>query len=101
MSARTSQRHINAEGYSFKNVVSATREELARHYVENTNLRCAKTVYLLRFEETSSFFRAFRDWISQTALRLRHETKFAYLRSESIPMSLASKLGRADHMLFK
>lgn len=66
VSVRTLQRTLKEEGTSYKEIVRNTREQLARHYVSNTNLNYAEISFLIGFEEPSSFFRAFRDWTGET-----------------------------------
>jgi AraC-like DNA-binding protein len=66
LSPRTLQRNLKEEGTSYKEVVSRTREQLARHYVTNTTLPYAEIGFLIGFEEPSSFFRAFRGWTGET-----------------------------------
>lgn len=65
-SRRTLQRRLRAEGTSFSDVLQATREELAWHYLRTTELTASEIGFLLGFEETSSFFRAFQAWTGQT-----------------------------------
>lgn len=74
LSSRTLQRRLKPEGRSFKEIVSSTREQLARHYVKNTSLAYAEISFLIGFEETSSFFRAFREWTGQTPESMRLAT---------------------------
>lgn len=71
LSARTLQRRLTREGASFKGIVRDTREELARHYVTNTQLAYAEISFLIGFEEPSSFFRAFREWTGETPESVR------------------------------
>lgn len=66
VSSRTLQRRLREEGTSFKDVVQATRESLARHYLERTRLSATEVAYLLGFEEATSFFRAFHRWTGTT-----------------------------------
>jgi AraC-like DNA-binding protein len=66
LSPRTLQRRLKPEGTSFKEIVTRTREQLARHYVSNTNLAYAEISFLIGFGEPSSFFRAFREWTGTT-----------------------------------
>ena len=74
LSARTLQRRLTNEGGSYKEIVRHTREQLARHYLTNTNLGYAEIAFLIGFEEPSSFFRAFREWTGSTpeSVRLSH-----------------------------
>lgn len=73
VSPRTLQRRLREEGTSFKDVVGATRESLARHYLSRSKLGFAEIAYLLGFEEPNSFFRAFHRWTGTTPERLRAE----------------------------
>lgn len=71
MSPRTLQRRLGEEGATFREVVQATRERLARHYLRNTSLPYAEIGFLLGFDEASSFFRAFKTWTGTTPQALR------------------------------
>ncbi|TNE88396.1 MAG: AraC family transcriptional regulator [Deltaproteobacteria bacterium] len=66
MSGRSLQRKLRAEGSSYSGLVRDTREELARHYLSRTELSSSEIAFLLGFEETSSFFRAFHTWTGRT-----------------------------------
>lgn len=63
---RTLQRRIEAEGTSYQALLNATREALARHYLERTTLPPTEIAFLLGFDEPNSFFRAFRTWTGTT-----------------------------------
>lgn len=71
LSKRTLQRRIEAEGTTFQQILKATREALARHYLTNTELAAAEISFLLGFDEPSSFYRAFRAWTGTTPERVR------------------------------
>ena len=73
-SLRTLQRWLRAEGTSFKQVLQDTRQELALHYLHNTNLTYNEIAFLLGFEEPNSFFRAFRKWTGKTPESVRFAT---------------------------
>lgn len=66
MSKRTLQRHIEAEGTSYQQILRETREALARHYLEKTALPATQIAFLLGFDEPNSFYRAFRAWTRTT-----------------------------------
>lgn len=66
MSTRTLQRRLEAEGENFRGVVNRTREDLARHYLTQTELSVGEIGFLLGFEDPNSFFRAFHDWTGTT-----------------------------------
>ena len=71
LTPRTLQRRLKPEGASFKDIVRQTREQLARHYLTNTNLAYGEISFLIGFDEPSSFFRAFREWTGGTPESLR------------------------------
>lgn len=71
ISPRTLQRRLGAEGASFQDILSQTREALARHYLGRSELPAAEIAFLLGYEDPNSFYRAFRDWTGQTPERVR------------------------------
>ena len=73
MSARTLQRRLLSEGVSFQEVLDATRADLGRHYLGETNMSGAEISYLLGFEDPNSFYRAFQKWTGGTPERFRME----------------------------
>lgn len=73
VSSRTLQRRLSGEGTSFKAVVDATRESLARHYLGQTHLSATEIAFLLGFDEATSFFRAFQRWTGMTPEVMRRE----------------------------
>lgn len=66
MSKRTLQRRLEDEGHSFRSLVNGTRENLARHYLNNTSMSGGEIAFLLGFEDPNSFYRAFHEWTGQT-----------------------------------
>jgi len=62
MSARTLQRRLTESGATFQTMVEEARREMARHYLSQTSLELVETAYLLGFEDSNSFFRAFHHW---------------------------------------
>ena len=70
-SSRTLQRRLKSKGTSFEEVLRTTREQLARHYLTNTQMGYAEISFLLGFQEPSSFFRAFRQWTGETPASTR------------------------------
>jgi AraC-like DNA-binding protein len=62
ISSRTLQRRLQDAGYSFQQVLEEARRQLARHYLTNSALEMSETAYLLGYEDSNSFVRAFRTW---------------------------------------
>lgn len=71
VSSRSLQRHLQKENTSFKRILNATREQLARHYLQKTQLTVGEIAFLLGFDEPNSFFRAFKVWTGSTPQRVR------------------------------
>jgi AraC-like DNA-binding protein len=66
MSRRTLQRRITAEGTNFRDLLTEARRQLARHYLSQPNIETSEAAFLLGFEDTNSFYRAFRGWENAT-----------------------------------
>jgi AraC-like DNA-binding protein len=62
LSARTLQRRLAEDGTRFQQLVQEARRELARHYLLHSALELNETAYLLGYEDSHSFFRAFQQW---------------------------------------
>nr|WP_273482819.1 AraC family transcriptional regulator [Kribbella italica] len=66
MSVRTLQRRLQLESTGFQTVLRDTRESLARHYLTTSTMTAAEIAYLLGYDDTTSFYRAFHAWTGQT-----------------------------------
>lgn len=75
LSTRTLQRRLKGEGTSYLQVLSRTREQLAKHYLGKTELSCAEISFLLGFEEPNSFFRAFHEWTGDSPENMRRSLR--------------------------
>jgi AraC-like DNA-binding protein len=62
ISTRTLQRRLQDGGFSFQQVLEEARHQLARHYLNNSLLELGDAAYLLGYEDSNSFVRAFRTW---------------------------------------
>jgi AraC-like DNA-binding protein len=80
ISNRTLQRRLQAEGTSFQSVLRETRTALARHYLSTSRMSTAEISYLLGYDDTNSFYRAFHAWTGRTP---------DDLRSAAVPTSFA------------
>lgn len=74
ISSRTLQRRLRDEGTSFQEILSQIRQEMAYHYLLKSDYSTRQIAFLLGYEETRSFFRAFRSWTGKTpeAFRARN-----------------------------
>jgi len=71
MSKRTLQRQLEAEETSYLKLLQTTREGLARHYLLNTQIPSAEISFLLGFQESTSFYRAYRNWTGLSPDQIR------------------------------
>ena len=75
MSARTLQKKLQEAGTSWRELLEGTRKELAISYLRSGRYSLAEITFMLGFNDTSSFSRAFRRWTDRPPGE--------YLRSES------------------
>ncbi|WP_411041794.1 helix-turn-helix domain-containing protein [Streptomyces collinus] len=66
LSPRTLQRQLQAEDTSYQAVLSETREKLARRHLADRSLPTSQVACLLAYDDTNSFYRAFRRWTGLT-----------------------------------
>ena len=62
MSRRSLQRRLTENGVTFQKLLEEARRELARHYLIHSSLELTQTAYLLGYENSNSFLRAFHNW---------------------------------------
>ena len=56
------QRRLQETGSSFQRMLDEARHQMARYYLGNSVLELNETAYLLGYEDSNSFTRAFRTW---------------------------------------
>ncbi len=88
MSERTLQRRITEEAATFRELLMEARQELGRQLLSDPSATIDEVACLLGYQDTSSFYRAFRDWEGVTPSQWRG-TRLGYL-SQTIPFSNAS-----------
>lgn len=66
LSKRTLQRYLSEENVSFQEVLNQVRSELAQHYLSHSSISTGEISWLLGFQESNSFIRAFRNWTGKT-----------------------------------
>lgn len=71
MSKRTLQRKLSEENYSYQWVLKKVRQELADYYLQQTQLPIIEVSFLLGFQETNSFIRAYSSWTGTTPSQVR------------------------------
>ncbi|MFM0133807.1 helix-turn-helix domain-containing protein [Paraburkholderia sediminicola] len=68
---RTLQRRITDEGSTFREVVAEARHELWRRLLADSASSIDEVECPLGYQDTGSFYRAFRDWEDVTPNRWR------------------------------
>ncbi len=68
---RTLQRHLRGLGVSYRELVEATRLELARGYLAGGALSLTDIAFALGYADLSAFSRAFRRWTGTSARAYR------------------------------
>jgi AraC-like DNA-binding protein len=71
MSERTLQRRITQEGTTFRDLLTEARQELGRQFLSDPTIEVNEVACLLGYQDTTSFYRAFRDWEGVTPGRWR------------------------------
>ncbi len=65
-SPRTLQRRLGEHGLTFKELLEAIREELARQYLSMPGRSVSEVAYLLGYSEPGNFTRSFKRWTGLT-----------------------------------
>lgn len=73
LSKRTLQRKLAEENTSFQKQLNNTREILAIHYINNTDMSTNDIAYLLGYSELNSFLRAFSIWTGKSLSNYKKE----------------------------
>ena len=71
MSSRNLHRKLVEHDSSFGELLRQTREQLARHYLQDQRLQLAEIAQLLGYSEQSAFNRGFKQWTGHTPLQYR------------------------------
>ena len=71
MSERTLQQRITEQGTSYRGLLDDARREPSRHLLSDGQNGIEEIAFLLGFQDTSSFYRAFRAWEGLTPAEWR------------------------------
>jgi AraC-like DNA-binding protein len=74
LSLRSLQRKLKERGVTFSGLLEATRRELGRDYVRDSQYSFNEISYLLGFTEPANFSRAFRRWYDKTPSEYRQQS---------------------------
>ena len=75
LSVRTLQRRIVEEGTTFRGLLLAVRQELVRNFFAQPGIQINEVAFQLGYEDTNSFYRAFRNWEGTTPSQWRTDWK--------------------------
>jgi len=75
VSERTLARHLRAEGFSFSEILQQKRQDLACHYLLQTDDTITNIALNLGFKDSSNFNRAFKRWFQITPSEFRQKKK--------------------------
>jgi len=75
LSDRTLQRRIVEDGANFRQLLLETRKELVREYLTRPEIDVEEVAYLLGYEDSNSFYRAFRTWEGTTPAQWKSARK--------------------------
>ncbi len=73
LSTRHLRRKLSDESTTFQKVLDEVRCELAKDYLNNTNLPLDEITQLLGYSETSNFRRAFLKWMKESPTQYREK----------------------------
>lgn len=71
MSERTLQRRITEQGSNYRALIEQARQELGRDLLSDKRNGIEEIAFLLGFQDTGSFYRAFRTWEGVTPAQWR------------------------------
>jgi AraC-like DNA-binding protein len=71
LSDRTLQRRIDDDCVTFRQLLLEARQELAHEYLNRPEMDVTEVAFLLGYEDSNSFYRAFRTWEGTTPSQLR------------------------------
>ena len=73
ISKRTLQRKFKEENTCFQQQLNATRVMLAKNYLLTTSMTTDDIAFLLSYQETNSFLRAFNTWTGTSVQKYREQ----------------------------
>ena len=75
MSNDSFHRELKSHGLLFPDLLRAARQELALHYLNDSNLSLTEIAFDLGYSELSAFSRAFRGWTGMSPQRYRRTAR--------------------------
>jgi AraC-like DNA-binding protein len=77
MSTRTLHRKLRENKETFRSILSQVRQDLARRYIRDRDFSITEVAFLLGYNDTSAFSRAFRSWFGRSPSKARDAARAA------------------------
>ena len=77
MSKRTLHRKLRENQETFRSVLEQVRKNLAKRYIRDPEFSITEVAFLLGYNDTSAFSRAFRSWFDRTPTEARDAVRAA------------------------
>ena len=77
MSKRTLHRRLRESGESFRSLLAQVRMDLAERYIQGRDLSITEIAFLLGYNDTSAFSRAFKGWFGKSPTEAREQQSTA------------------------
>jgi AraC-like DNA-binding protein len=74
MGSKTLERRLAERSQSFSALLDATRYNVAKHYLEETDMRLSQVAYMAGYTEPAALVRAFKRWTGATPMQFRDAT---------------------------
>jgi AraC-like DNA-binding protein len=71
LSVRSLHRALDSEGAKFNAIVDGVRREFSERYLSRQTLNVSEVSYLVGFNDTSAFFKAFKRWTGKSPTEYR------------------------------
>lgn len=72
MSVSSLQRRLREEGESFQKILLITRKQLAKDYLIKKKMSASHVAFLLGYQSSSQFFKAFKAWFAMTPMEYQN-----------------------------
>lgn len=73
MSISSLQRRLREEGSSFQKILLEIRKQLAMEYLIEQKMSASNVAFLLGYQSTSQFFKAFKTWFDMTPMEYQNK----------------------------
>lgn len=75
MSGRTFNRRLGDRGFTYRDIISHVRAQMAKNLLSQKNISITETAYLLGYSDISAFNRAFKSWTGINPTRYRYVSR--------------------------